>query len=124
MSVSQSVSLYVFIWLSLGDKLLVCSWGQTYLSHRGGGQTYFKHGGANIFTYMGGHTFLYTRGMEKHFHTRVGGMDGGKHFYTQGGGQTFSAGVGSGDDDVVEMKDEDVSEASKLFSGARTLRGP
>ena len=40
------------------------------------------------------------------------------------GGQTFSFVGGRGDDDVDGEKEEDVSEACKLFAGGRILRGP
>ena len=73
-------------------------------------------------------------GWGKHFYTIWGGgqtfLHHGGDIFTQGGeGQTFSVGGDGGDD--VDGKDEDVSEAntlaseaSKLSTGARILRGP
>ena len=47
--------------------------------------------------------------------------------FTQGGGQTFSVGVGGGDDDVdgeenVREANSYVSEVSNLSAGARIIR--
>ena len=56
---------------------------------------------------------------------------GDKHFYTYGGGQTFSVGSDGGNVDVDDEEEVDVSEAnslvseaSKLSTGARIFRGP
>ena len=55
-----------------------CPWWTNYLFVPGGkhildkgeGDKHISNmGGTNIFTYMGGHTFLHTRGEGKHFYT-------------------------------------------------------
>ena len=74
----------------------------------------------------GGQTFLtHRRGGDKHFLNTVG-REGTNIFTGRGrasrGGQTFFVGVSGVYDDVDE--EMVVSEASKLSAGARILRGP
>ena len=76
----------------------------------------------------GGQTFpTHRRGGDKHF-SHTGGR-GGQTFFTHGGGQTFFFGGGGGYDDVdeelnVSEANFPVSETSKLSARARIFKGP
>ena len=111
---SESVCHVLFV--PRGQTICLSPGGQTFLSHRRGGDKHFSHTGG-----------------DKHFCILWMGTN---IFASRGGGQTFFVGGGSGYDDVDEEINVSeanifvsevnifVSGASKLSAGTRIFRVP